>query len=1188
MIDTLSKPQLSQAAIKTVSVAILMLVLTAAAWAAVRQQETVNIEKQVAGSSIGFAEGLQTQYLSAANSIARMAGRAAETNGMSYEQWVFEGKTLKSDVPALRIFSFVDASYQAQWIAEGQDFVAPRPDASPAQKNVRSQAFLERLVSEGQRVGGFYYASSKAEHIMLIQAPVLKDGRLLGFIGGAIDLSVLVDTFYNQHRRRTEVRFLHDGQLVFESEYSSDETVPSYLASTKVVLGDAEFVLESLATPILLEDVSSNLPTTTLVVGLLFTFVITAAMYQRTVNVQNAVIMQRQAMALGQSKDAMIIHNPKQGILDCSAGAEVLFGYTKSELLTMSVKDLVDPSVDFGGFIKAQRKVITDGEMWSTIVPCLRKDGKRRLISSTDSLFRDSTGKKIGIVSMARDVTEDEQRRIQLANSETRFRRLFESSHDGVVIQPVNKHGSLGEYLANDAYCKMVGYNNEELNVLKLDTFIKDIGTRDRVLAARRQVEERGYSDPTDVTYTRKDGHAVTTSVQTWRIYNDAGEHVETIATIRDISAKKRATALLESSEARFRGLFESSRDGILIRAVTPDGQTEIADVNQAYIGLTGYALKDIKRLPTDKLVTQPEDQIAIIEAKKQLEEQGFSDTFSMHIRHKSGRNVPVMCKVWRTYNEHGEHVQTISAFSDVSESKKAEILFEEAQQIAKVGSWEQDMTTGARSWSKEMYRIFEHDPAQPPLTYEQIAGAVHPDDRESYFAVNQKGNMTASDGLREYRIVMSDGRVKALQSRVREIAVDGKGTNRFVGAVQDITQQRQLEDQLRHTQNLHAVGQMTGGVAHDVNNILGVISSNIQYLEMISEGQSSVADTTKRILSAVEQGSRLTDQMLSFSRKQSLDPQQIESKSFLEEFKETVSRGLGEAVTINLDIDGAIWAVVADKSQLSTALLNLSLNARDAMGGNGQLSIGASNIEADTDNADAFEADLPVGEYVAITVSDTGSGMTEETVAKVFEPFFTTKDVGEGTGLGLSMVYGFAEQSGGAVSIRSVVGEGTALTLYLPAALTSIKEPELNISEKPSLPISIRTILLVEDQEDLRQINEQLLRKLGYRVVAAENGQQALDLAKNSNTHFDVAFLDIILPDGMNGVDLSGLIREERPDIKIVFTTGYASEKIINQLNDIEHDGLFRKPIRIQEVSKRLTEMFGQDPSNSSSASVA
>lgn len=1164
--------------------AVVMTVLTGIAWYQVRVSEQATLQFQLRGSISGFAAAVETEYDAIANGVARKASRAAYSGVISVEQWEFEAQSLRSDVPSMKLFSFIDQNYKARWILMDDERVDPNANNSPARKTPASQAFLERLVAENERVGNLFYTSSAGKSLMLVQAPISKDGELKGFVGGAFDIEELIAGQQKKYSTRIALALTHNGRSVYRT---NTDTAPLSLdskVSVPVDLGGVKFVLEGLPTQAFVDSGSRALSNTTGLVGFLFMIIVTGLMHQRSVIARNTSIVQRQAWALSQSKDAMIIHNQAHGILDCSQGAVEMFGYSKPELLGMKSRDLVDPKFDYEHLIKDRGLALANGRTWTATVPCLTKAGKRRLISVTDSLLRDSQGKEIGFVSMSRDVTDLEQQGERLAESERRFRRLFESGRDGVVIRQEGEESTSGITLANQAFCNLVGYTLEELKSLPTGTLVKDPVSNSRLAEARDQLRTQGYATPVDLIYARKDGHAVIVSVQMWRIYNDANEHEQTIVTYRDISVEKRSAALLASSESRFRGLFESSRDGILIREVTSKGRTQIVDANQAYLDLIGYTFDEALHLEGEEVVPSAEDQAAILYAREQVEEHGYCDPFSIQCCHSSGHLVPVICSIWRTYDDDGQHKQTITTFRDVSKSKETEERLAEAQRIAQLGSWEEDLKTGARSWSKEMYRIYEHDPSQPPYTNEQILQAVHPDDREEL----RLGYLLAKPEERkvhgEHRLQMPDGRVKVVQFQYTAMLRDGKHTGKYAGTLQDITEQRRLEDQLRHTQNLHTVGQLTGGIAHDFNNILGVISSNVQYLEMMAGDQTEVADTARRVQTAVQRGAHLTDQMLSFSRKQSLEPRDIAARPFLEDLKETVSRGLGEEVSIVLDIENEPWGIVADESQLSNAILNLALNGRDAMGGRGQLTISVRNelIENLEDEDDA--PDLTPGSYVAVTVSDKGAGMSAETAAKVFEPFFTTKEVGEGTGLGLSMVYGFADQSGGTVTIKSTVDVGTSVTIYLPGTQSGGGEPQLNLNEESSTPISIKTILLVEDQEDLREINEQILRKLGHRVLTAENGQQALEIAQKSGRIIDAAFLDIVLPDGMNGIDLAGSLRDTNPELRILFTTGYASKDLLAQLEGVEHDGLFRKPIQMKEISSRLSEIFSQHLSESSS----
>lgn len=401
-------------------------------------------------------------------------------------------------------------------------------------------------------------------------------------------------------------------------------------------------------------------------------------------------------------------------------------------------------------------------------------------------------------------------------------------------------------------------------------------------------------------------------------------------------------------------------------------------------------------------------------------------------------------------------------------------------------------------------------------------------------------------------------------------------GDRIFTGFIRDLTSRQKIEEELRQAQKMEAVGQLTGGLAHDFNNLLTVISGNLEMAE------SRLTDKTIRHFlreaqGAAEDGARLTSQLLAFGRRQPLNPRQSDIAELIGAFSDLMRRTLGEAIEFKTIIAGSETEALVDSSQLQSALLNLAINARDAMPKGGMLIIEVARVKLDIDYAEMYPSIKP-GNYVQISVTDTGAGMTPEVKQKAFEPFFTTKEVGAGTGLGLSMVYGFAKQSGGNVQIYSEAGQGTTVRIFLPAALDIANPPENDITDFPATIESgdRERILVVEDDARVRRVAVMRLAALGYSVVEAANGVEALELLEH---HSDIALLfsDIVMPGGMAGDELAELARALRPDIKVLFTSGYAEPAIAGRHLAAKGSWL-KKPYTARELAVSLRELLEQD----------
>jgi PAS domain S-box-containing protein len=394
----------------------------------------------------------------------------------------------------------------------------------------------------------------------------------------------------------------------------------------------------------------------------------------------------------------------------------------------------------------------------------------------------------------------------------------------------------------------------------------------------------------------------------------------------------------------------------------------------------------------------------------------------------------------------------------------------------------------------------------------------------------------------------------------------------------QEVAERMKAEEALRQAQKMEAVGQLTGGIAHDFNNLLTIILGNIELLQRrLPEGNDRLRRAADHAMEATRRAATLTHRLLAFSRQQPLDPKPIDANKLVAGMSELLRRTLGEIVVLETVLAGGLWRTQADPNQLENAILNLAVNARDAMPNGGKLTIETANARLDDAYVESLTEPVPAGQYVLVAVSDTGTGMDKATMERVFEPFFTTKEAGKGTGLGLSQVYGFVRQSNGHVRIYSELGEGTTIKIYLPRLVGSDEEP----AEVPAKnPIMMRgageTILVVEDETDLRAYATEALLDLGYRVLEAADGQMALAIVEQ-HPEIELLFTDVVLTGGMNGRALADEVSRRRPALPVLFTTGYTSNAIVHQglLGPGAH--LIGKPFTYAELASKVRRVLDE-----------
>ena len=394
--------------------------------------------------------------------------------------------------------------------------------------------------------------------------------------------------------------------------------------------------------------------------------------------------------------------------------------------------------------------------------------------------------------------------------------------------------------------------------------------------------------------------------------------------------------------------------------------------------------------------------------------------------------------------------------------------------------------------------------------------------------------------------------------------------------ALSDITESTKIEQQLRHAQKMDAVGQLTGGVAHDFNNLLTVITSTIDILSDGVADQPELAAIADLIGEAAARGAELTSQLLSFARKQALQPREVDVNELVLGTAKLLRPTLGENIEIQTKLEATAWPAMIDPSQLTTAILNLAVNARDAMPHGGKLTLETANIVLDEDYA-AANHDIVPGSYVMVVVSDTGTGIPADIADKVFEPFFSTKEVGKGTGLGLSMVYGFIKQSGGHLKIYSEPGIGTAIRLYLPQA-GALSHGRAEASPPLAISGGDETILLVEDDSMVRTSVTTQLKSLGYDVISAANADAALRLV-DDGVEFDLLFTDVIMPGAMDGPQLAKEVARRRPETRVLFTSGYTETAMIHHGRLDPGVLLLQKPYRRADLARALRQALDRDP---------
>jgi PAS domain S-box-containing protein len=526
-----------------------------------------------------------------------------------------------------------------------------------------------------------------------------------------------------------------------------------------------------------------------------------------------------------------------------------------------------------------------------------------------------------------------------------------------------------------------------------------------------------------------------------------------------------------------------------------------------------------------------------------------------------------------------GRVVSTLSSGTDLTDRNQAvqAVLATEermrfALEAAGVGIWDMDYSTGVHQWSETLEGLYGIEPGTFAGTFEAFLERIHPDDRESVLDTIGKATKSGADFTVQNRSLWPDGTVRWLSGAGR-VLLDPEGKPvRALGITMDITERRALEEQFQQAQKMEAIGRLAGGVAHDFNNLLTVILGNCELLLADHDPRDPRQADIREIQKAGASAARLTRQLLAFSRKQIIEPKLLDLNALVLGIRPMLDRLIGEDIAVVLDLAPQPILLTADRSQMEQIVLNLSVNARDAMPKGGTLTIETARVEIH--HRDANSHSMKPGRYVTLSVRDTGTGMTPEVRARLFEPFFTTKEVGKGTGLGLASVHGIVASCGGSVVVDSELGKGASFTVYFPG--TDSGETAVEAPPPVARPHSAETVLVVEDEAGLRELARRLLQRQGYTVLLAANAEEALQIFER-NASVDVLLTDVVMP-GASGPELVSRLMQQRPELKVIYMSGYNEESIVHHGVLVPGIAFLHKPFSAETLELKIAEVLARE----------
>lgn len=914
---------------------------------------------------------------------------------------------------------------------------------------------------------------------------------------------------------------------------------------------------------------------------------------------------------------AMVLTDPAGVITDWNSGARHVMGWSQEEArgqnagLFFTPQDRAEgrPEYEMNHALRHGR---TSDERWH-----LRKDGQCFWASGEMMPLYDENKTHLGFVKILRDRTREHFNGLAIEEAQTRYKLAVKATNDAIWDWNL----AANHVLWNDTLEQAYGHQLPSGETTG-EWWIEHIHPDDRAriyASIHAVIDGSGNAWTDDYRFRRADGTYAEVLDRGHVIRNADGRAVRMIGAMLDLTRMRSTEEALRRSEERFRTILDTIEAAFAIVQVKFDENDEPVDyrfleANPAFERQAGVDLRG-------KWVTEfaPDLERFWFETYGRVAKTGIPATFESYAqafdRWFDVRAVRV---------GEPEERQIAILFNDVTGRRTAQERLRESEALARenvervqlalaagaiFGTWHWDLPNDSFTVDEAFARAFGLAPGlgRKGLSLEEVITTVHPEDREGLIrAINE---VVARGGAyaHQYRVRRADGRYYWIEANGRvDHGPDGTPLS-FPGVLIDVEERRsveaqrdratsalralnetleqrvmartaelmQAEEKLRQSQKMEAVGQLTGGLAHDFNNLLAGVSGALEMMA-VRIAQGRLTDVDKYLVTAqgaAKRAAALTHRLLAFSRRQTLDPHPTDVNALVDGMIELIQRTVGPSIAVEPVKASDLWPALVDTSQLENALLNLCINSRDAMLEGGRILIETANRWLSAEDTAAL--DIPEGCYLTVSVTDTGAGMSPDVVAKAFDPFFTTKPIGQGTGLGLSMIYGFAKQSGGQVRLSSSLGVGTTICIYLPRYHGPALPNERVAAAAAATPAETgETILVVDDEPTVRMLLTDVLSDLGYTLIEAADSAAGLKVLR-SDTRIDLLITDVGLPGGMNGRQMADAAREVRPGLSTLFITGYAESAAIGdgQLEPGMH--VLTKPFAIDALAARVRELM-------------
>ncbi|HTY86722.1 MAG TPA: PAS domain S-box protein [Candidatus Acidoferrum sp.] len=854
--------------------------------------------------------------------------------------------------------------------------------------------------------------------------------------------------------------------------------------------------------------------------------------------------------------DMVFVFEPEGRILFTNPATRRQLGYTAAELAGMSALEVHPP--EHRAEAATLLEELIAGKISICPLPLQTKTGSHILVET--KILHGQWRSRPALFGIARDITERKQTEAALRESEARYKTLLETTDTGYVIL--------------DADGRVCGANREYVRLAGHATLSEITGKRvmewtaphdrERNAAEIKKCLEQGFVRNLEIDYLNSTGQIVPIEVNATVVKTGQVRHI--LALCRDITERKQAEDTREHSVSLLRAALESTADGILV----VDSQGRIVTFNEQFVQLwrlpESVLAARSDQAALDFVLDQLKDPESFLAKVRELYARPEADSFDV-VEFKDGR---VFERFSRAQRIEGRPVGRVWSFRDATARKQKEAELNRLMTAI-------EQTPESVVITDTEGRILYVNPV-----FEQVTGyrraevigqnprVLKSDKQDGSFYQDLWKTISAGNVWRGRFINRKkNGALYSEEAVIAPVRNEKNAVTHYIAIKRDITRELELEEQNRQTQKIDSIGRLAGGVAHDFNNILTTILGNAELALMQLPSDAPLRANLESIQEGAERGANLTRQLLAFARRQVIEPRLVKPNELIVNLNKMLQRLIGEDIKLVTETVPDLATIRADPGQIEQVLLNLAVNARDAMPDGGTLTIRTANVTLNQDYATRHL--ITPGEYVLISVTDTGAGMTDEVKQHIFEPFFTTKEQGKGTGLGLATCFGIVQQSNGHIHCDSQPGKGTEFRIYLPPVRG--KEEAAADPEAPAgLPHGTETVLLAEDEPSLRRLMARVLRMQGYTILEAADGNEALSLAQANGQKIQLLVTDVIMP-GLSGKMLAEWLTQVNRDVKVLFISGYINNAAVRGAMSQPGTFFLQKPFNPQDLAKKVRE---------------